>query len=275
MIMLGSSIVLTTIAVIFMRNQVRPIRRLASAAIAFSKGLDQPDFKPEGATEVRAAAKAIIIMRNRLRRQVTQRTEMLSGVSHDLRTPLTRMKLELALLPASPEVDGLKRDVAEMTAMVDAYLAFAKGEGEEVALQTDISALVQEVVAAAQRQHSHITLQPAPAQWQAVRPQALRRCISNVLANAARYGKQVQVQLKIMPQLTIIVVDDDGPGVPAGERENVFKPFVRLDAARTSASGSVGLGLTIARDIARNHGGDINLAASPTGGLRVEIYLPI
>ncbi|NBX74704.1 MAG: HAMP domain-containing protein [Alphaproteobacteria bacterium] len=273
-IMIGSAIFFTAISVVFMRNQVRPIRRLAQAATAFGKGLDLPGFKPEGALEVRQAAKALLIMRERLRRQISQRMEMLSGVSHDLRTPLTRMKLELALLPASPEIDGLKKDVAEMTAMLEAYLAFARGEGAETAIQTDLTALVADVVAQAQRQHATLIWEGFESVWLSLRPQALRRCLNNLISNATRFGKNIHVHMALNDQQVMVMVDDDGPGIPLHQRDEVFRPFTRLDTARTATSSSVGLGLTIARDIARAQGGDVLLHNSPTGGLRAVIQLP-
>ncbi|NDC56197.1 MAG: hypothetical protein EBZ69_05235 [Alphaproteobacteria bacterium] len=200
--------------------------------------------------------------------------EMLSGVSHDLRTPLTRMKLELALLPASPEIDGLKKDVAEMTAMLEAYLAFARGEGAETAIQTDLTALVADVVAQAQRQHATLIWEGFESVWLSLRPQALRRCLNNLISNATRFGKNIHVHMALNDQQVMVMVDDDGPGIPLHQRDEVFRPFTRLDTARTATSSSVGLGLTIARDIARAQGGDVLLHNSPTGGLRAVIQLP-
>ncbi len=274
--MIGSSIVLSVIALLFMRNQIRPIRRLATAAEAFGKGRNVAGFKPEGATEVRLASAALLQMHNRLRRQITQRTTMLAGISHDLRTPLTRMKLQLALLPETPENIELRTDVEEMVAMVEAYLAFARGEEGEPVQQIDLETLLQEVVAGARKLNPHVTLtMPAQPIMLAARRQALKRCLANLVNNAARYGSHAAVTAGQLDNLIAIYVDDDGPGIPPERREEVFRPFVRLDESRGAAAGSVGLGLTIARDIARLHGGEIMLQQSPQGGLRAYLRLPV
>lgn len=274
--MIGSSIVLSIIALLFMRNQIRPIRRLAVAAEAFGRGRNVAGFKPEGAAEVRQASAALLQMHNRLRRQITQRTTMLAGISHDLRTPLTRMKLQLALLPESPENIELRTDVEEMVAMVEAYLAFARGEEGEPAQQIDLEALLQEVVAGARKLNPHIALAvpPQPIMLPA-RRQALKRCLANLVNNAARYGKHAAVTAQLQEAHVALFVDDDGPGIAPEQREDVFRPFVRLDESRGAAAGSVGLGLTIARDIARLHGGEITLTQSPMGGLRAYLRLPL
>jgi two-component system osmolarity sensor histidine kinase EnvZ len=273
--MVGSSLVLLAIAVVFLRNQIRPIRRLAIAADGLGKGRDVPTLKLEGAMEVRQATAAFNLMRERLQRQLTQRTEMLAGVSHDLRTPLTRMKLQLALLGDSPEIVDLGQDVGEMERMVEAYLAFARGDGGERAVPSDIAHLVAEAVEGARRGGRDVELSlpgPLPAP---VRPNALKRCLGNLISNALRHGKHVAVSASRHDGAIEVTVDDDGPGIPEAERETVFKPFVRLDAARSPATGGVGLGLTIARDIVRGHGGDIVLGRSPLGGLRALVRLPL
>ncbi len=273
--MIGSSILLSVIALLFMRNQIRPIRRLAEAAEAIGKGRDVPWFKPEGASEVRQAAAALLVMRDRLRRQITQRTAMLAGVSHDLRTPLTRMKLQLALMPETSETQGIAEDIADMESMVEAYLAFARGEEAEPAAPLDISALLEEIVAAARRQHPDIILN-APGEVQVtLRRNAMKRCIANLLGNALRYGKRAVVEVTLRDHAVDITIDDDGPGIPPDKREDVFRPFLRLDESRNPVTGGVGLGLTIARDIARFHGGDVALENSPLGGLRARIRLPV
>ena len=273
--MLGSSILLSVIALIFMRNQIRPVRRLAAAAEAFGKGRNVPGFKPEGATEVRQAAKALLQMHNRLRRQITQRTTMLAGISHDLRTPLTRMKLQLAMLPETPANTELRLDVEEMVAMVEAYLAFARGEEGEAVQQVDVNTLLQEVVAKARKLNPQITLSVAEPIMLPLRRQAISRGLTNLVMNAVRYGKKADIQAVQLDNYVIITIDDDGPGIPAESREEVFRPFVRLDEARNTATGSVGLGMTIARDIVRLHGGEISLLDSPIGGLRVHVRLPV
>jgi two-component system osmolarity sensor histidine kinase EnvZ len=272
---IGSAAVTLGIAIIFMRNLVKPIRRLAEAADAFGKGRDVPDFKPYGAREVRQAAAAFLIMRERLQRQLQQRTEMLAGVSHDLRTPLARMKLEIAMLGDKPEAKGLASDVAEMEQMVEGYLAFARGEGSEQAVPVNLPELLEDVVEAAQRNGSNVTLKTKGPMRVTLRPNGFRRCITNLIANAARFGTGVQLQAQRKPHFIEITVDDDGPGVPEEKREDVFRPFYRLDNARNESTGSAGLGLTIARDVVRGHGGDIQLTDSPLGGLRVLIRLPV
>ena len=272
---LGSAAVTLGIAFIFMLNLVKPIRKLAEAADALGKGRDVPDFKPYGAREVRQAAAAFLIMRERLQRQIQQRTEMLAGVSHDLRTPLTRMKLQLAMLGNTPEAKDLSSDVAEMEQMVEEYLSFARGEGTEQAVPVNLPELLVDVVEAAQRNGNDVTLKTKGAMRLTLRPNGFRRCITNLIANAARFGTSVQLQAQRKPHFVEITVDDDGPGVPEDKREEVFRPFYRLDNERSHSTGSSGLGLTIARDVVRGHGGDIQISDSPLGGLRVLIRLPI
>lgn len=273
--MVGSSLILFAVAMIFMRNQVRPIRRLAAAADALGKGRDVPTFKLQGATEVRQAATAFNIMRERLLRQISQRTEMLAGVSHDLRTPLTRMKLQLAMLKETQEITDLKADIREMEEMVDGYLAFARGEGSEEPAETDIGELLAEVVGGAQRAGGDIQLATDGALPVLVRPAALKRCFANLIGNAMRYGKHVIVNAARRGNAVEITVDDDGPGIPADQRDEVFRPFRRLEESRNIETGGVGLGLTIARDIIHGHGGAIYLEDSPLGGLRARLRLPV
>lgn len=277
--MLGSSLVLFSIATLFMRNQIRPIRRLAVAADAFGKGRDISDFRPEGAVEVRQAAHAFLLMRDRIRRQIAQRTEMLAGVSHDLRTPLTRMKLQLAMMPDMAEVEEIKADVAEMQVMIDGYLSFARGDGEEEERQVDLSLLLAEIAGNARREGARLTLDPMVTQGDAVilplRLLSLRRCLTNLIGNAARYGRHVWLSLERRGNFVEILIDDDGPGIPEDQREAVFRPFHRLEPSRNQKTGGVGLGLTIARDIARRHGGDILLRDSPQRGLRAIVRLPL
>ena len=278
--MIGSSILLSIIALLFMRNQIRPIRRLADAAEAIGKGQDAPYLKAEGAAEVRQATAAVLVMRDRLRRQVTQRTTMLAGVSHDLRTPLTRMRLQLALMPEDEALRELKADVAEMEAMVEAYLAFARGEEAEQTTEIDLEILLREICDAAQRQlgpHSAktISLKVERPVLLTIRRNAIKRCLTNLVGNALRHGKQVDVTLNVRDHAVDIMIDDNGIGIPADRREDVFRPFLRLDESRNPATGGVGLGLTIARDIVRAHGGDIMLDDSPLGGLRARLWLPV
>ena len=273
--MVGSSLILFAVAMVFMRNQVRPIRRLAAAADALGKGRDIPKFKLQGATEVRQAATAFNIMRERLLRQISQRTEMLAGVSHDLRTPLTRMKLQLALMQETPELTDLMGDIREMEEMVDGYLAFARGEGSEEPVSTDLGALLTEVIGGAQRAGGDVKLATDGALTVPVRPAALRRCLANLVGNAMRYGKHVAVNATRRGNAVVITVDDDGPGIPVNQRDEVFRPFRRLEESRNMETGGVGLGLTIARDVIHGHGGAIYLEDSPMGGLRARLHLPV
>ncbi|MCH8999311.1 MAG: HAMP domain-containing protein [Proteobacteria bacterium] len=273
--MVGSSIVLFVVALMFMRNQVKSIRRLAQAADSFGKGRDVADFKPEGATEVRQAARAFIQMRNRIKRQIRQRTEILAGVSHDLRTPLTRMKLQLAMLARTPETENLESDVAAMERMVEGYLAFARGESVEQPEPTEVSGLLREVVVQMRRDGGIIDLHVEQAMTVPLRREPMRRCLSNLIANAQRYGEHVSVRAGPRDQVIEITIDDDGPGIPPDKRKEVFRPFFRLEQSRNPETGGVGLGLTIARDVVRNHGGDIVLEDAPGGGLRARIWLPV
>lgn len=274
--MVGSSLILFAVASIFMRNQIRPIRRLARAVDSFGKGRPvEEDFRSGGAQEVRQAAAAFNLMRERIHRQIRQRTDMLSGVSHDLRTPLTRMKLQLAMLGRSPEIDELKADVAEMEKMIEGYLTFARGEGDEEAHETDLSAVVEEVVAQWTRNGAAIDAHVEGRLEAWCRPNALKRCLDNLIANANRYGTHVWIRAGKRGDVTEIAVDDDGPGIDEESREAVFRPFYRLDRSRNPETGGTGLGLAIARDIARAHGGDIVMDTSPHGGLRALVRLPL
>src|SRR5262245_21848827 len=273
--MVGTSLALFSVAALFMRSQVKPIRRLAAAAEAFGKGRESDEFAVEGASEVRQAATAFTVMRDRIRRQITQRTDMLAGVSHDLRTPLTRMKLALAMMGNGPEVGDLKADVAEMEKMVGGYLTFARGEGREATADTDLGGLLQDVAAAARREGAAITLATAPDLSATLRPEAMRRALANLIGNAQRYADNIRVSAQRDAEGIEITVDDDGPGVPPEKREEVFRPFYRLEESRNPETGGIGLGLTIARDVARSHGGDLILADSPMGGLRAILRLPV
>ena len=277
--MVGTSIVLLTVAILFLRNQIRPILRLAEAADAFGKGRPVPDdFKPRGAREVRQAAQAFIEMRDRIRHHVDQRTTMLAGVSHDLRTVLTRFKLELALLGDTPEVRALQSDVKEMQHMLEDYLAFAKGDGGEEATPTNLRDLLEEIHDDAQVFGSQVDLELPQADgdlWLPLKRQAFKRAIINLVSNAARFGDQVVIRATPDDERLRIEVDDDGPGIPPTEQENVFRPFYRLDHARNQDAGNSGLGLAIARDIARSHGGEVTLGRSDMGGLRAVVTVPL
>jgi two-component system osmolarity sensor histidine kinase EnvZ len=273
--MVGTSTVLLTVAIIFLRNQIKPILRLADAAESFGKGREVPNFRPRGAREVRRAAAAFIEMKTRIERAIEQRTAMLAGVSHDLRTVLTRFKLELALIDDSPEVEAMKKDVDEMARMLEAYLAFARGDSGETSAPTDMAEFLEELRLDAER-HGHktsVVFHGPPIVT--VRPAAFKRCLSNLVSNAARFAPSIAISGHRDHRYLTVTVDDDGPGIPASLREDVFKPFLRLDDARNQDEGGTGLGLAIARDIARSHGGDITLGDSPLGGLRATVRVPV
>jgi two-component system osmolarity sensor histidine kinase EnvZ len=279
--LIGSALILFAIAAVFMRNQVKPVRRLALAADAFGKGRDVGPIKPEGADEVRQAAAAFNQMQARLRRFLAQRTEMLAGVSHDLRTPLTRMRLALTMLGArnpaeAEEIAAIGEDIAEMERMIEGYLAFARGEGAEQAQPTDLAALLAEMAEKARAAGAQVSLQAPASLVLPLRADAMRRCLGNLLDNARRHARHVWLAAERVVrgggEAVLITVDDDGPGIPAEQREEAFRPFVRLDGQR--GGSHTGLGLTIARDIVRAHGGEIALEDSPRGGLRARIRLP-
>jgi two-component system osmolarity sensor histidine kinase EnvZ len=277
--MVAATFIFLMIAVLFLRNQIRPITRLAAAAESFGRGVDMPDFRPHGANEVRRAARAFVVMRERIKRQMRTRTEMLAGISHDLRTPLTRIKLQLAMLSDQEAVKELGDDVQQMEHMIQEYLDFARGEGREEALRVDLSDLLEEVVADYQRSGAAVTFVSSPDLQTDIRVSAFRRVLHNLIDNALRYGKKCEVKVKLMQSVNSgyaeITIDDDGPGIAPAQREEVFKPFTRLDPSRNVNTGGVGLGLTIARDVVLAHGGSISLDASSLGGLRVAIKLPL
>ncbi|MDB5453458.1 MAG: integral rane sensor signal transduction histidine kinase [Caulobacteraceae bacterium] len=265
---------LTAVAVLFIRNQVRAIERLAEAAEAFGRGGDALSFKPHGAREVRQAAQAFLDMKERIQRYIAQRTALLASVSHDLRTPLTRLKLELALAEPSPRIQAMERDLGEMEHMIDEYLDFARGEGGEAMQLTALAPLIESVAEGARRTGAKVSVTaPADLAVQA-RPNALRRALANLVDNAAAHAKRVEIGAERRPHAVEIHVDDDGPGIPAAAREDAFVAFNRLDDARNQNLKGVGLGLAIARDVARAHGGEVLLADSPLGGLRAVVRLP-
>src|ERR1700716_3026498 len=273
--MVGTSSILLIVSVLFLRNQIKPILRLAGAAEKFGQGREAPNFRPRGAREVRRAAHAFLEMKTRIERTIEQRTAMLAGVSHDLRTILTRFKLELALIGDSPEVDAMKKDVDEMARMLEAYLAFARGDSGEQSAPTDMGAFLEELKTDAERNGhlSSVTFHGHPIVT--VRPAAFKRCLANLVSNAARHAPAISITGYRAPRWLTVTVDDDGPGIAAHLREEVFKPFLRLDDARNQDEGGTGLGLAIARDIARSHGGDIALSDSPLGGLRASVRVPV
>jgi len=272
--MMAAMLVLLTVAIIFLRNQIRPILRLARAAEDFGKGRDA-DFSPHGAREVRQAGYAFIEMKRRIERATEQRTAMLNGVSHDLRTILTRFKLSLALLDNSADSELLQKDVDEMGQMLEGYLAFARGDTGESATPTDIGALLEDVRADAERHGAEVVLETHGDLDIRIRPMAIKRCVGNLVANAQRHADHVRILATRDAQFVSVLVDDDGVGIAPQHREEVFRPFYRLDEARNQDEGGAGLGLAIARDIARSHGGDIILSDSPLGGLRASVRLPV
>jgi two-component system osmolarity sensor histidine kinase EnvZ len=271
--MIGTSFVLLTVAIVFLRNQIRPIQQLAEAAQSFGMGRDVPDFRPRGAIEVQRASLAFLQMRERIERHVEQRTAMLAGVSHDLRTMLTRFKLQLAMLGDDPQVKELQNDVNEMQHMLEDYVAFVRGDGGEVSVETDVGAMLEDI-----RHRTAgfpISLDAPPDLVVAVKPNAFKRCVSNLVSNATRFATRVNIRVERDDKYLRIAVDDDGPGIPEDMRDDVFRPFFRLDDARNQDTGGTGLGLAIARDIARGHGGDIRLGDSPLGGLRATVRVPV
>jgi two-component system osmolarity sensor histidine kinase EnvZ len=274
--MVGTSLVLLTVAILFLHNQIKPIVRLSEAADSFGKGRPPPrDFRPRGAREVRQAAHAFIEMRDRIERHVEQRTVMLAGVSHDLRTVLTRFKLQLAMFEETPELEAMRADVDEMQAMLEDYMAFAKGDAGEEIVRTDIGEVLNEVKTQAHgTKDIAVEIQEAPLVVP-VRRHAFKRAVANLVNNAARFAAHVNVSAAKQNGALTVAVEDDGPGIPEAEREHVFRPFYRLDRARNQDSGSTGLGLAIARDIARIHGGDIALSRSSLGGLKAVLKVPV
>ena len=273
--MVGTSLVLVAVAVAFLRNQIRPIQALAEAAESFGKGRDVEGFRPRGAREVRQASRAFLEMKRRIERQIDQRTTMLAGVSHDLRTVLTRFKLELALLEDNEETEAMRKDVAEMTRMLEDYLAFARGDSGEQAAPTDMAQLLETLRAEAERTGDRASVTFTGDPVVTVRPDAFKRLLHNLVANASRFADTVVITAARDQRWFTVMVDDDGPGIPLEQRDEVFRPFLRLDNARNQNQGGSGLGLAIARDIARNHGGDIALSDSPLGGLRAQVRIPV
>jgi two-component system, OmpR family, osmolarity sensor histidine kinase EnvZ len=273
--MVGTSLVLLTISILFLRGQIRPILSLTRAAESFGKGQKMPeDFAPRGADEVRRAGLAFMLMRERIERQMEQRTAMLSGVSHDLRTILTRFKLQLALVGDNPDLDGLNKDVEDMQVMLEGYLAFARGESEEDVGRLKLSELFAKLEMEAELSQKVLTSAIQGADEVLVRPNAFTRLVTNLASNALNYAGKVHIEARHGAKWLTITVDDNGPGIPERSRDDVFKPFFRLDEARNLNASGTGLGLAIARDIARSHGGNVTLSDSSLGGLRATIRIP-
>jgi two-component system osmolarity sensor histidine kinase EnvZ len=272
--MVGTAFVLVVISILFLRGQIRPILMLARAAESFGKGQKTEGFSPRGADEVRRAGLAFIQMRERLERQMEQRTAMLAGISHDLRTILTRFKLQLALAGDKPELAGMGQDVDDMQSMLEGYLAFAKGEAEEDFGQLFLSELLEKFRTNFALKGKALTYTIDGDDEIAVRPNAFNRLLGNLVANSDRYAKSLNIDARHSAKWLTLTLDDDGPGIPPKSREDVFKPFHRLDEARNLDASGTGLGLAIARDIARSHGGNVTLDESPQGGLRAVIRIP-
>jgi two-component system osmolarity sensor histidine kinase EnvZ len=269
------SIILTLISFLFLKNQIRPIRRLAEAAQDFGRGRST-SYRPSGASEVRQAGSAFLDMRHRIERQREQRTLMLSGVSHDLRTPLTRLKLGLSMIDADEEVAAMKRDVDDMERMLDTFLDFARMDALDDPAVVDVATFAREAVADAARGGGEAVFAGAEGGGRiSLRPMAVRRALDNLIGNALRYGNRAEVSVSVMDRSVRFTVEDDGPGIPAGQRELAMRPFARLDAARNQNKGTgVGLGLAIAADIARQHGGVLRLGESARlGGLRADLVI--
>lgn len=271
----GSSAILFAISAIFMRNQIRPIRKLALAAERMGKGQDIRPLKPEGAREVRQATRAFLDMHERITRQIDQRTTMLAGISHDLRTPLTRLSLGLSILGDTPEIEALKEDVRDMERMINGYLTFVRGEGQEKSEPTNLHNLLEKLVERTRRQGTEIELSTSGDLTANLRPVAFERCLQNLVSNAENYASKIWVSAKREDKRIFIRVDDNGPGLDPSLYEDVFKPFFRADRSRNTSTGGIGLGLPIVRDIVHSHGGNVHLESSPCGGLAAVIFLPV
>ncbi|WJR66023.1 ATP-binding protein [Neorhizobium sp. CSC1952] len=272
--MVGTALVLVGISILFLRGQIRPILALARAAESFGKGQRTEGFSPRGADEVRRAGLAFIQMRERIERQMEQRTAMLAGISHDLRTILTRFRLQLALAGDKPELAGMSQDVEDMQSMLEGYLAFAKGEAEEDFGELRLSELLEKLRSDFALSGKTMTYEIEGDDEIAVRPNAFTRLVGNLVSNSERYADNLHIDARHSAKWLTLTLDDDGPGIPPEAREDVFKPFYRLDEARNLNASGTGLGLAIARDIARAHGGNVTLADSPKGGLRAVVRVP-
>jgi two-component system osmolarity sensor histidine kinase EnvZ len=275
---IGLSMLFLTMAVVFMKNQIKPIRKLATAAEAFGKGEHtQKYFKLAGAKEVRQATSAFIKMRSRIIKQIEQRTDMLSGISHDLRTPLTRMKLEISMMGNKKEHKDLLKDITEMEEMLNSYLSFARGENEEGTEKINFNNYLSDIVKTECKYHNkgNIDLHFEEEIEVNIKPKSFKRALTNIISNGCKYANNVWIYVGIRNDFLEIKVDDDGKGINPNQYKNVFKPFVRLEKSRNKKTGGIGLGLSVARDVVNNHGGTITLAESPYKGLRVIIKIPM
>ena len=263
---------LITIAIIFLKNQTRPIINLARASEKFGRGEDIEEFRPSGALEIRQAGFEFEKMRKRIIRHLNQRSEMLSGISHDLRTPLTRIKLQLSFIKDKEISKKLSDDVGEMEKMLNEYLQFASSRSAETTETFDLSELLETTIMKYEKKE--ITTDISKEVFLDGRKNLMQRCFSNLIDNAIKYSTNVYISLRKLNNNILITIDDDGPGIPENERENVFKPFYKIDKSRGDSKSSVGLGLSIASDIVKSHGGNIKLETSPTNGLRIKVILP-
>ena len=269
--MIGASIILFIVALLFLKNQIKPIRKLAIAVDRFGKGKNVKNFKPSGAKEVRRVANAFKIMKERIENSITQRNKMFSSISHDIRTILTRMKLNLELHKLNKS--GLKKDLVEMEEMVEEYLKYAKGEEKEKIQKINIVSLLNLI----KKRYSkkNIYFKNNKKINISVRPNSIKRCINNLLSNSLKFSKNIEITCSRKNNYVEIIIDDDGPGIPKKERSKVLQPFYRVESSRNRDTGGIGLGITIATDIINNHGGNFFLEKSPLDGLRTRIYLPI
>ena len=273
--MVVTSILLFLVSVLFLRIQVRAIADLAQTAENFGKGVDDDGFKPYGSSEVRKAGVAFMIMKERILKQIMERTQMLAGISHDLRTPLTRMKLMVTMMNDSQDKQDFLADIDEMEKMLNGYLSFVRGEGDETSREINVKDLVEGIVGRFVSKKVKIKILCDEGDMKILgKEQALRRAVTNIVGNACRYGKKVEVGVSKGRHYVVIVVDDNGPGIPEDKREDVFKAFYRLENSRNKETGGIGLGLAITKDIITSHGGKIELEDSPLGGLRVIVSLP-